>query len=157
MADQNNYTCTGRLGRDPECKYTQAGKAVCTLSVAVQGIGEDNTFWLRAVAWEKTAEVANQYLSKGSRVALSGRLQERKWEDQEGNERRVVELVVRDLTLLDPKIVDPDETGGKKQQPRRSESQPKGNNKFNKGQRDTSGWGSSSDSDPDLSVDGIPF
>jgi single-strand DNA-binding protein len=146
MADQNNFVCTGRLGNDPELKYTQAGKAMCTLSVAIGGYNND-TLWMRAKCWEKTAEIANQYLKKGSRVALSGRLSENEWQGQDGTTHRRTELNVRDLTLLDPKA----EGQGQNNQPRRASQQPQKNRS-----QQNLGWGSADNLD-DVDVDEIPF
>ena len=98
-SDINVVTLTGRLGRDPEVRYTQTGTAVATLSVAVNGRvkrdGEwtDEVDWVRVVAWKGTAEACERYLRKGDQVAVSGRLHENKWETREGQKRSIVEVV----------------------------------------------------------------
>ena len=103
MADLNSFTCTARLVENPELRYTPQGKAVCNMRLAINGVKKDDTTWLGAVAWERTAETANQYLQKGDKVGLSGRLQTRQWETQDGQKRSVIELVVTNLALIQPK------------------------------------------------------
>ena len=103
----------GNLGRDPEMRYTPAGKAVTSFSVAVSdGFGESKkTIWFRVSAWEKQAETCNQYLKKGSRVLIEGRLQAdeagnpRQWADQSGEKRasyEVTAVTVRFLSSAEP-------------------------------------------------------
>ena len=84
MINQCNFI--GRLGRDPETRYTQSGKAVASFSLACSEKrgGEESTEWINVVAWEKLAEICGQYLTKGSLVFISGRMQTRKWQDKEG-------------------------------------------------------------------------
>jgi single-strand DNA-binding protein len=98
----NNVSLIGRLGRDPETRYTSGGKAVTNFSIAVDyGFGDKKTTsWIPVVAWEKTAELAQQYLGKGSQVAVTGRLQERSWQDKEGNKRTVLEVIAIGLDFL---------------------------------------------------------
>ena len=88
-------TVLGNVGRDPEQRYTSSGKAVANFSVAVNEKYKDTetTTWYNVVAWGKTAELCAEYLSKGSQVLLIGRMQNRKWEDREGNKRETAELV----------------------------------------------------------------
>jgi len=101
----NSVVLTGRLGQDPEVKYTQAGKAVVSLSLAVDsGYGDKKkTDWLRLVAWEKLADTIGEHLHKGSRIAVTGRLQVREWTDKDDNKRTATEVVVGSLEFLDPK------------------------------------------------------
>lgn len=103
MSDLNQFTCTGRLGAQPELKFTQSGKAVATISVAISGIKKEETTWIRATFWEKQAEILNQYCAKGDKVGLTGRLTENKWTDKDGNERKNIELQVGQLVLLQGK------------------------------------------------------
>ena len=86
MINQCNFI--GRLGRDPEIRYTQSGKAVASFSLACSEKrgGEESTEWVNIVAWEKLAEICGQYLVKGSLVFISGKLQTRKWQDRDGGE-----------------------------------------------------------------------
>jgi single-strand DNA-binding protein len=103
----NRVLLIGNLGRDPELRYTAAGKAVATLSLAVSrvsGTGEsrqEETEWFRVVAWERLAETCHEYLKKGSKVFIEGRLQSRKYTDRDGVERTAVEVVASDMLMLD--------------------------------------------------------
>lgn len=101
MINQCNFI--GRLGRDPETRYTQSGKAVASFSLACSEKrgGEESTEWVNVVAWEKLAEIAGQYLTKGSLVFISGRMQTRKWQDKEGGTRYATEIVAREMKMLD--------------------------------------------------------
>lgn len=104
----NKVMLIGNLGKDPEMKYTPSGQPVTTFSLAVsrswrtpEGENRDETEWFRVVAWQKLAEVCNEYLRKGSKVYLEGRLQTRKWQDQQGQERTMVEVVASEMMMLD--------------------------------------------------------
>ena len=101
MINQCNFI--GRLGRDPETRYTQSGKAVASFSIACSEKrgGEESTEWVNVVAWEKLAEICGQYLAKGSLVFISGRMQTRKWQDKEGGTRYTTEIVAREMKMLD--------------------------------------------------------
>lgn len=110
MADSNSVNkviLVGRLGQDPEVKYTQGGAAVATLSVATDEIWKDQngerqrrTEWHRVVAWSKLAEICGQYLSKGRLVYFEGRLQTRSWQDREGNKRYTTEVRADNMVML---------------------------------------------------------
>jgi single-strand DNA-binding protein len=105
----NKVMIIGNLGKDPEMKYTPSGKAITTFSVAVgrmsrdQATGEnrEETEWFRIVAWDKRAETCNQFLHKGSKVYIEGRLQTRKYTDNNNQERTMVEVVANDMQMLD--------------------------------------------------------
>lgn len=105
----NKVILIGNLGADPEIRYTQANKAVANLRVATSeswrdkqtGEQRENTEWHSVVLFDKTAEVAGEYLTKGSKVYIEGRLQTRKWQDQEGNDRYTTEIVANDMQMLD--------------------------------------------------------
>lgn len=107
----NKVMIIGRLGRDPELRYTANGTAVATLAVATNdswqdkdtGQWQDRTEWHRVVAWGRYGEICGEYLSKGSRIYIEGRLQTREWEDKEGVKRWTTEIVVRDMMMLDGK------------------------------------------------------
>lgn len=98
----NCCSLIGRLGRDPETRHTGSGKSVTNFSIAVDyGFGDKKTTsWIPVVCWEKTAELAQEYLVKGSQVAVTGRLQERSWQDKEGNKRTVLEVIAIGLDFL---------------------------------------------------------
>jgi single-strand DNA-binding protein len=105
----NRVVLVGRLTRDPELKYTTTGVAVATMSIAVDRITKDEsgnyeTDFFNIVAWRRTAEFAQQYLTKGRLIAVDGRLQQRSWVDQaSGQKRSVVEIVADSLQGLERK------------------------------------------------------
>ena len=101
----NCCTFIGRLGRDPETRYTAAGKAVASFSIACsEGKGDnERTEWVNVVAWEKLADICAQYLAKGSLVYISGRMQTRKWQDKDGGTRYTTEIVAREMKMLSPR------------------------------------------------------
>ena len=106
----NKVMVIGRLGRDPELKYTQAGAPVCTLNLATDESYKDNngqkverTEWHRVVVFQKAAENCSQYLAKGSLVFVEGNLQTRKWQDQQGQNRYVTEIRAHRVQFLDRK------------------------------------------------------
>jgi single-strand DNA-binding protein len=104
----NKVTLIGRLGRDPEMKYTASGTPFCRFSIATddswtdKGSGEkqERTEWHNIVVWDRLAEICNQYLTKGRQVYIEGSLQTREWDDQEGNKRKTTEIRARDMVLL---------------------------------------------------------
>lgn len=103
----NKVILVGRTGADTEIKYTASGKAVANFSLAINesfrsGTGEqrDRVQWVKCVAWGKLAEICGQYLTKGTRAYAEGRLQTRKFDDRDGNERTVTEIAVSQLRLL---------------------------------------------------------
>ena len=104
----NKVIIVGNLGQDPEIKYTGGGAAVTTLSIATSdswkdkdsGMDQERTEWHRVVLWRRLAEVAGEYLKKGSKVYIEGQLQTRKWE-QEGQTRYTTEIIARDMQFLD--------------------------------------------------------
>jgi single-strand DNA-binding protein len=104
----NKVMVLGNLGGDPTMRYTAGGKAVTTFSVAVGrrvGAGDtqrEETEWFHVVAYEKLAEVTNQYLTKGAKVYVEGRLQTRSWEDQEGRKHSRTEVIAQQVLFLDP-------------------------------------------------------
>jgi single-strand DNA-binding protein len=98
-------TIVGNLGRDPEMRYTQQGTAVTSFSVAVTtgSRNYEHTEWFRCSAWERLAEVVNEYARKGSRVMCVGTLKTRSYEDKDGVTRYSTDLTVREFVLLDSK------------------------------------------------------
>ena len=99
----NKVILIGRLGKDPEVRYTPSGTAVANLVLATSfkpKDGEEKTEWHRCVAFGRTAEVCGEYLGKGSQVYIEGRLQTREWEDKEGNKRYTTEVLVERMQML---------------------------------------------------------
>lgn len=95
----------GNLGRDPETKYTQSGKCVCTFSVGVSSGWGDNkrTDWINVVVWDKRAETCSQHLHKGSKVLVEGRIQTRSYDAQDGSKRYVTEVVANNVEFIGTK------------------------------------------------------
>ena len=106
----NKVILVGNLGQDPEVKYTAGGASVTTLSLATSeswkdkdtGSDQEKTEWHRVVLWRRLAEIAGEYLKKGSKVYIEGQLQTRKWE-QDGQTRYTTEVVGMDMQFLDSK------------------------------------------------------
>src|SRR5215469_3401012 len=105
----NKIMLIGNLGRDPDMSYTPSGKAVTRFSLAVnrrvkssERTAED-TEWFNIVAWENLAETCNNYLHKGTKVFIEGRLQQRKYTDKEGAQRTAVEVIATEMEILTPK------------------------------------------------------
>ena len=104
----NKVMIIGHLGREPEMRYTPSGKPVTTFSVGTSrtwntsdGSRRTETEWFNVVAWSNLAEICKQYLAKGSRVYIEGRLQTRHWEDSEGNRHASTEIVANEMIMLD--------------------------------------------------------
>src|SRR5438552_7921214 len=115
----NKVLLIGNLGKDPEMKYTPQGKPMTTFSVAVSrrrqtpdGEWKDETEWFRIIAWEKLAEQCNEYLRKGSKVYIEGRLQSREWQGQDGQNRQIVEVIANEMMMLDSRQTGPGGPGG---------------------------------------------
>ena len=106
----NKAILIGALGADPEIRYTQAGAQVASFNVATterwkgkDGQMQEATEWHRIVAWERLAEICGEYLTKGSKVYIEGRIQTRKWQDQSGNDRYTTEIVAKEMKMLSPR------------------------------------------------------
>ena len=105
----NRVELIGNLTRDPELRYTPSGAAVCTFGVATnrtyvsEGERKEEVDFHRCVSWNKLAELCNQLLKKGNKVFISGRLQTRSWEGQDGVQRQTTEIVVEDMIVLTPR------------------------------------------------------
>lgn len=120
----NKVILIGNLGSDPEMRYTTSGTAVATLSVATNrkwkdrdGNIQDETEWHRVIVWAQAAEFCGNYLSKGSKVYVEGRLQTRKWQDQSGNDRYTTEIVANTIQNLSPRGSDGGSGGGGFEEP----------------------------------------
>lgn len=104
----NKVLIIGRLGRDPEMRYTPSGRPVTTFNVATtrswnssDGERHSETEWFNIVAWGSLAEICKQHLTKNKRVYIEGRLQTRHWEDSSGQKRNSTEIVANEMIVLD--------------------------------------------------------
>lgn len=165
----NKVMIIGNLGKDPEMKYTQQGTPITSFSVAVSrtwkgpdGQQQEETEWFRVVAWEKLAEQCNEFLRKGKKVYIEGRLKSREWTGQDGQKRYITEVVATSMLMLDTRQQGDYNGGGgnggnsnreDRPAPARQSagggSSPAGNS--------TGGFGQSYDDDSDMDVDDIPF
>jgi single-strand DNA-binding protein len=106
----NKVILVGRLGRDPEVKYTPSGAPVAKFTLATDEVFKDrsgeqqrHTEWHNIVAWNKLAEICGEYLTKGKLVYIEGSIRSRQWEDQAGNKRTAYEIIARAMQMLSPK------------------------------------------------------
>jgi len=109
MAGVNKVILVGRLGRDPEVRYTPSGTAVANFSIATSeqwtnkdGEKQERTEWHKIVAWRRLGEICGEYLHKGSQIYIEGRLQTRDWEDRDGNKRYTTEVIAQTMQMLGP-------------------------------------------------------
>lgn len=107
MAGVNKVILLGRLGKDPELRTLENGSKVCTFSIATsenytdrEGQKQEKTEWHNIVLWAKLAELADAYLSKGREVYIEGKLQTRKWQDQNGNDRYTTDIVGSNMNFI---------------------------------------------------------
>lgn len=111
MKSVNKVILVGNVGKDPESKFTPSGVAVTKLSLATNerfkdksGEWQDKTEWHNLISFQKTAEIIGEYVKKGSKIYIEGRLQTSSWEDKQSGEKKYkTEIVVNDLVLLDGK------------------------------------------------------
>lgn len=107
MSDLNNFCATGRLTDDPEMKYTKSNKAVTRFDLAINNYSKDsdepNTTFVTVIAWGKQAETVQEYLKKGSRIAISARLELQTWETEDGTKRSRHQIIMNSFTFLDSK------------------------------------------------------
>lgn len=104
----NKATLIGNLGKDPDVRYTASGAAVANISLATaeswrdkeSGEQQERTEWHRIVFFGRLAEIVGEYLRKGSQVYIEGRIQTRKWQDREGNDRYTTEIVATEMHML---------------------------------------------------------
>ena len=103
----NKVMIIGRMGRDPEMRYTPSGRPVTTFTIATsrtwntsEGERRTETEWFNVVAWGNLAEICKQYLVKGQQVYVEGRLQTRHWEDNDGNKHSATEIVANEMIML---------------------------------------------------------
>jgi single-strand DNA-binding protein len=152
----NKCMIIGNLGRDPEMRYTPSGQAVTQVTVAVnryykdqQGERQEETEWFRVVAWGQQAEFAAEYLRKGNKVFIEGRIQTRQWEGQDGQKRYTTELVANTIQNLERRPRD--EAGGEPGGP--PTSRPSSPSAGASG----GGQGGRSDEQPQADFDDLPF
>jgi single-strand DNA-binding protein len=117
--DLNKVLLIGRLGQDPELKYTQSGIAVAKFSLATSqqwkdqdGNTQDKTEWHNVVAWRRLAEICSEYLKKGSKVYMEGSLSTSSWEDENKKKHYRTEVVLNDMIMLDAKGTGGSDNGG---------------------------------------------
>mgnify|MGYP000142929589 CR=1 FL=1 len=129
----NKVILIGRLGRDPETRFMANGEAVCNFSVATSeswkdknGQRQESTEWHNVTMYRKLAEIAGQYLKKGSQVYLEGKIQSRKYQGKDGIERTAYEIIANEMKML----------GGNSQAPQEQPKQPQGNAKPDDGLED---------------------
>ncbi len=153
----NKVMLIGNLGKDPEMKYTQQGTPVTTFSMAVSrgwkspdGQAKEETEWFRIVAWQKLAEQCNEYLHKGSKVYIEGRLQTREWQAQDGQQKQIVEVIANEMLLIDSRQGGTGPISG-----------GSGEDRLERPAKSTGGGGGYNDSNAydgsDMDVDDIPF
>lgn len=112
----NKVILIGNLGNDPDVRYTAGGAAVANVSIATSeswrdketGDQQERTEWHRVVFFGRLAEIVSEYLRKGSKIYVEGRLQTRKWQDKEGNDRYTTEIVANEMQMLDSRGSSPD-------------------------------------------------
>lgn len=158
MASMNMVVLIGRVVGPPELRYTPGGKAVAHFTVAVDrraGKGENKeTDFIPVVAWERLAEICNEYLNKGKLVAIQGPLRTRSYEGQDGQKRKAFEVVAQEMQMLS--------SGGERNsgEPRGDFRQGSSNRSGGSAPSSVSGWSGDQDGgfgSDDLSVDEIPF
>lgn len=116
----NKVIIVGNLGQDPETKYTASGAAITNVSIATSetwkdkqtGQAQERTEWHRVVFFNRLAEIAGEYLRKGSKVYIEGALRTRKWQDQGGQDRYTTEIVANEMQMLDSRGGNDDNMGG---------------------------------------------
>ncbi len=130
----NKVILIGNLGQDPDVKYMPNGGAVANVTVATSdswkdkntGEMQERTEWHRVVFFRRLAEIAGEYLKKGSKVYIEGRLQTRKWQDQGGNDRYTTEIIANEMQMLDSRGGGGNQFGGEQQNQGQNPSQGQG-------------------------------
>jgi single-strand DNA-binding protein len=110
MSSLNKVMLIGRLGKDPEIRYTPDGSPVANFSLATSefwtdknGTRQERTEWHNIVAWTRLADLSKRFLAKGRQVYVEGRIRTREWDDKDGNKRRTTEIVANQMVLLGPR------------------------------------------------------
>jgi single-strand DNA-binding protein len=151
----NRVILVGRLGRDPETRYTGSGQAVANFSVATDESYKERqkrTEWHKIVVWGKQAEIAQQYLKKGSLVFIEGRIQSREWQDKEGQKRTSFEIVANNFRMLggraEAAVAGAGAMGG---------GAPRASDDFEQSAPPEESYGGGSAGGPEISDEDIPF
>ncbi len=161
----NRAQLIGNLTRDPELRYTPNGTAVCSLGIATNriwkkenGEKQEEAEFHRIVAWNKLAELCSQFLVKGRKVYVEGRLATRNWNAQDGTQRTTTEIVISDMILLDSRRVEPEsvseeQSDVKKGIKKNVEEEKPGKKKIEKKEKDVQ----KEESQEEVAPDDIPF
>ena len=154
----NKVILVGRLGRDPETRYTGGGQAVANFSAATDetykdksGERQKRTEWHKIVVWGKQAEIAQQYLKKGSLIFIEGRIQSREWQDKEGQKRTSFEIVASNFRMLGGRGDGGSSSGGSMGGGARAEEHDQA------GPGDDFGGATGGHAGPEISDEDIPF
>lgn len=165
MAGVNKVIILGYLGKDPEMRYMPDGKAIANFSVATsenfkdrEGNKQERTEWHRVVLFGRVAEIAGEYLRKGSMAFVEGKLQTRKWTDKEGQERYTTEIIGDRLQLVGPRNDGGGANSGNDRQPQqqRANNAPS-NNRSSQPPEDPFGGGNTGNANYTDFYDDIPF
>lgn len=155
MSGINKVILVGNLGNDPEVKYLPIGTCICNITVATSetwkdkntGEKQEKTEWHRVVFFGRLAEIAWEYLRKGSKVYLEGSLETQKWQDKDGNDRYKTQIKAKELQMLDSKGIGQQQAPQQQQgQAPRQQPQPTANNGYQQARNN-----------PDQYRDDIPF
>ena len=160
----NRVQVIGNLTRDPELRYTPQGTAVCSFSIATNrnwttdtGEKKDEVEFHRIVAWAKLAELCSQFLVKGRKVFVEGRLTTRSWTAQDGTQKQTTEIVISDMILLDSKRPDAVEPKGETVEPAEKEAEEKPSVKQNSKAKNKVKAPEEAKEEEEIVPDDIPF
>jgi single-strand DNA-binding protein len=151
--DINRVVLIGNLTRDVELRYTSNGTPVAKLGIAVGGMQKDSVSFFNVVVWNKQAENCSKYLSRGKRVAIDGRLEQRTWEAQDGTKRSSVEIIADRVEFLSSMSQSSNDTGSGSREGSYSNDQPASRQEKDEDE----GWHDITDfNDEPLSDDDVP-
>ncbi len=163
----NRVQLIGNLTRDPELRYTPNGTAVCSFSIATNrnwttesGEKREEAEFHRIVAWNKLAEICSQFLVKGRKVYVEGRLSTRNWNAQDGTQRTTTEIIINDMILLDSRRAEEEKIEGDvetKDEVRKAKSEEKPKSKKEKSKKEAEEDEKEAPLEEEVSPDDIPF
>lgn len=161
----NRVQLIGNLTRDPELRYTPQGTAVCTFGLATNrgwttetGERKEEAEFHRIVAWNKLAEICSQFLTKGRKCYVEGRLQTRQWNDQEGNSRQTTEIVIEEMIILDSRQAGDETTSPEPQEePAPAEEKPSAKAAPKKAEKKQEKKADANKNEAEVNPDDIPF